>query len=380
MYTSVNSILPWPRDIVRICFLGVCGYLNLYPFLMILLHVAGLQVLAKSAREGGRFWDFLFGYPFWIGLIIVVELLPWLLALDFIRLPFYPFFEKFKPAWLRIQYQAILSLFIIISIYAFVKTFLDTNRIRVTQRTLIVADLPPGMAGLRIVHLSDIQADARTRKGKLKRLVRKVNKLDPDLIFFSGDLVTSGTKHIDIAAATLGQMESRYGTYACIGDHDIWSSEQQIVEALAENNVKYFSDQNELIHVGGDSIFATFVTSTYSKRTTHNKLYFLMGQQPRGGIDLVVTHQPSDFLVEVAAERGYHLFLGGHTHGGQVVFNLMGFSLTAARFETSYYRGFHWVEKMLVSINNGIGFTFAPIRFRAPAEITLIKVVARKPL
>jgi predicted MPP superfamily phosphohydrolase len=76
--------------------------------------------------------------------------------------------------------------------------------------------------------------------------------------------------------------------------------------------------------------------------------------------------------VELAAERDYDLLVAGHTHGGQIVFPLPGFLLTGSSFETKYVTGFYDVKSMMVSINNGLGLTLAPIRYLAPAEVTLI--------
>ncbi|HSF23722.1 MAG TPA: metallophosphoesterase, partial [Blastocatellia bacterium] len=89
-------------------------------------------------------------------------------------------------------------------------------------------------------------------------------------------------------------------------------------------------------------------------------------------LSILLTHQPSTWLVRLAADREFDMFLGGHTHGGQIVFPLPGFLLTGSSFETDYVTGFHRVGSMLVSINNGLGLTLAPIRYHAPAEVTLI--------
>lgn len=80
--------------------------------------------------------------------------------------------------------------------------------------------------------------------------------------------------------------------------------------------------------------------------------------------------------MELAAEKGYNLFLAGHTHGGQIVFKPFGVTFTPPRFESAFYRGAFFLHRMFVSINSGLGLTLAPIRFNAPAEITSIKIVA----
>jgi predicted MPP superfamily phosphohydrolase len=119
------------------------------------------------------------------------------------------------------------------------------------------------------------------------------------------------------------------------------------------------------------------VTNAYADRPTDQELAALERQRPKGAINVFLIHQPSEPLVQYAEQKGYDLFLGGHTHGGQIVFPLPGFLLTGSSFETRYVTGFYEVGKMLVSINNGLGMTLAPIRYHAPAEVTSIKLKGR---
>jgi hypothetical protein len=235
--------------------------------------------------------------------------------------------------------------------------------------------LPENLDGLKIVHISDVHADPRTKRRKIRRYVKKVNRLNPDLVFFTGDLVTSGTKFIAPAAELLGKLETKYGIYGCLGDHDVWSDSQQVLQHLNDNDITTLEDKNHFVRIGFDSLMVTFITNTYSRRANLEKLNYLMGQQPRGALDILISHQPSESVVELAAERGYHIFLAGHTHGGQVVFKPFGFTLTPPQLETPFYKGIYSSGKMLVSVNNGLGLTFAPLRYRAPAEVTLIKIL-----
>ncbi|MGH2566839.1 MAG: hypothetical protein ACRDGA_00745, partial [Bacteroidota bacterium] len=80
--------------------------------------------------------------------------------------------------------------------------------------------------------------------------------------------------------------------------------------------------------------------------------------------------------VHYVSERGYHLFAAGHTHGGAIAFGIPGmFLLAPSRFETKYFTGFYEVADMIVSVNNGLGHTLAPIRYQAPVEITFIRLI-----
>ena len=375
LYHALANILTWPKEQISFYLIGVLCYLNLHPFLLLILHVFKFEKLAKSVREGFKPWDILFTYPFWIGLILIVEVLPLLLVLDFIKLPFYPFYDRFKSIWLPLQYRVTLAIFAVFLIYVLIRLLLDTNRIQISKVSYSLKSLPENLDGLKIVHISDVHAGPRTKLRKIRRYVKKVNRLNPDLIFFTGDLVTSGTKFIAPAAELLGKLEAKYGICGCLGDHDVWSDSQQVLQHLNDNDITTLEDKNHFVRIGFDSLMVTFITNTYSRRANLEKLNYLMGQQPRGFLDILISHQPSESVIELAAERGYQIFLAGHTHGGQVVFKPFGFTLTPPQLETPFYKGIYSSGKMLVSVNNGLGLAFAPLRYRAPAEVTLIEIV-----
>ncbi|MFQ5710030.1 MAG: metallophosphoesterase [bacterium] len=374
LFDALIRVLSWPKDQVRLYLAAGIGYLNLHPVALFLLNFVGLKSFTKSVHQGIKIWDILFSYPFWFGLILVAEVLPWILLVDLIKFPLLPFFKKYKSSWLDIQSIVFMTLTLLFAFYILIRTFLDTNNIRLSKVVYATTEIPATLDGLTIVHISDVQADPRTRKRKLRSYINKVNKLKPDLIFFTGDLVTSGTEYIEMGAQALGNLQAKYGTYACLGDHDYWAGEQEVIHSLERNGVTVLEDSNYFVRVGFDSLLVTFVTNVYSKRPTLDKLNALMGSQPRGVLDILVTHQPSENLVEMSAERGYHLFFAGHTHGGQIVFRPFGFTFTLSRLESPFFRGFQYFQQMLVSINNGLGLTFAPFRYRAPAEISLILI------
>lgn len=375
LYHGLARLTTWPKEPLKFYLLAGAVYLNLHPLLLLLLHTAGFKSFVRSVQQGQKLWDVLFTYPFWLGLVFVIELIPWLLVTDVIKIPLFPLFQRHRTTWLDIQSKAVLALAGVLAVYVLFRVFVDTNHIRVTRTELPVKDLPEGLHGLRIVHISDLQADPHTGRSKLRRYVKKIHQVKPDVVFFSGDLVTSGTDFIELGARALGRVRSKYGVYACLGDHDYWASAELVAQRLEDQGIVLKENANHFVRIGQDSLMVTFITNIYSKRANLDQINALMGSQPRGAVDLVLTHQPSESLIELAADRGYHLLLAGHTHGGQVVFRPFGVAITPTRFESPFFRGLHRVDGMLVSINNGLGFTFAPIRYGAPAEVTVIRLV-----
>jgi predicted MPP superfamily phosphohydrolase len=133
-------------------------------------------------------------------------------------------------------------------------------------------------------------------------------------------------------------------------------------------------DSTVFLTVRSTPVALTVVTYTYSQRPTRDRL-LQASRGTDGAFEIFLVHQPAAALIDFARAKGYNLFLAGHTHGGGIAFGIPGLFLVApATFESRFVSGFHKVGDMLVSVTNGLGFTLAPIRYHAPAEITVLQL------
>jgi predicted MPP superfamily phosphohydrolase len=249
----------------------------------------------------------------------------------------------------------------------------DTWSVRIVERDVPLPERFKALSGFRIAQISDVQGDGRTTPETLRNYVSRVNSLKPDLVLFAGDLVTSGTLYIDSTAEILGGLKARHGSIAAIGDHDIFSRKSMVLEALARAGVTVVEDSTLTIKADSARIAVTVVTYTYSQKPTNGRLDDLMSVGENNKYRILLVHQPAEALVDLAAKRGYQLFIAGHTHGGGISFGIPGLFLVApAHTETRYVSGFYVVNNLLVSVTNGLGFTLAPVRYHAPAEIVML--------
>ena len=353
----------------------VIVYLNIFPLVAIIGYTLNPSYITNAVAGYVRMFDHLLVVPYWVGFAFVGQMFLLMLVMDISKLTLYPVYAKYKAGWLRTKSYVLIGAVIFLLAYVPAKVYFDTNTVRIIGKEFAVPGLPDELDGLRIAHIADLQADPRTQERKLNRYVRKINKVEPHLVVHSGDLVTSGQRFIEMGAKALGSVNAKYGVYACVGDHDYWSGSDSIRTALAKYGVVYRDNKNEFIEENGATIGISLVTDIYSRRISYETLDSLALDVARADLRIIVPHQVPERLVDPAQEWGYHLLLAGHTHGGQVAFGIPGlFLLQGSRTETPYVTGFFNLGSMLVSVNNGLGLTLAPIRFQAPAEVSLITV------
>jgi predicted MPP superfamily phosphohydrolase len=157
-----------------------------------------------------------------------------------------------------------------------------------------------------------------------------------------------------------------------MGDHDFWHDREAIASGLKARGWDFLQNRHQLYQHKNLRILVTGITYIYSRRISPGQLDSLLASAPDADLKILLVHQPRPYLMRSAAKYGYHLFLAGHTHGGQMVFKPLGFTLTPTQFENEIYTGHHLINGLHVIITNGIGLTLLPLRFRAYAEIVHI--------
>lgn len=370
---AVKQVANVNHKIVKFFAIIIPLYLLSYPLIGLVGYIGGFQSIISAFRFGNKILDVFFVYPFWFGLVFAIQTILPILVIDILKLIISPLVASVIQMKINFIYpRLIILLTITTALYSGIKIYKDTNSIELTTINLKL-QIPPSLNGLKIVHISDIQTDAKTQREKMEKYIKLVNSLEPDIVVFTGDIVTYGTTYIPIGVEMLSKIKSKFGLYSCIGDHDYWAGINFISNEMKKYGLKLYDNENTIIKIDSTTIGLTVVTNIYSKRPNNDELLNLASQN-KTDLKILITHQPSESLVKFAHENGYKIFLAGHTHGGQVVFSFFGYKLIPSKIETEYASGYYYVNSMLVNVNKGLGFTLAPIRFNAPAEVTLIKL------
>lgn len=352
------------------------SFFGILVFLFIAFPLAGLLQFNLQGTFSVDDYPHFMIYLFWFGFVFSGVMMNWLILHD-ILLPVFTKFSSIDTDYLKLRFaQAFLTLATLTLVFTAAKMVWDTNRMTVEH---ISYDLT-GKTGsqlqkpLKVVHISDIHADVFTSAEKIDRYIQLVNEANPDLVIFTGDLITEGIGHVQEGADALQKVKARHGVYAVIGDHDYWAGPDHIVDALEQRGIRVLENETVQIEHAGTPISIAGVTEIYSYNLERNQLRGLINTTPDDGIKIVSSHQASDRLIEFSQESGTDLLLAGHTHGGQVRIPVFFYPFTAVRSETPYVNG-HWtLGNMLLNINSGLGFTLSPVRYNAPAQVSVITV------
>jgi predicted MPP superfamily phosphohydrolase len=241
------------------------------------------------------------------------------------------------------------------------------QRPRIRRRDVDIEGLPEAFDGYRIVQISDLHCGPFASGRRVARWVETANRLEPDLVAVTGDLIASGSAFIDVVARALGGLRARDGAFAAMGNHDYFGDGEAMVTALQAAGLTVLRNRGVELHRPAGAIYLAGVDDTWTRR---HDLSRALAARPIGMPAVLLAHDP--VLFPEAAERGVDLVLSGHTHGGQVAVPLLARKLNLARLITRFTNGVYKSGTSTLYVNRGLGTTGPPVRLAVAPEIAVL--------
>lgn len=245
--------------------------------------------------------------------------------------------------------------------------------LKVTTIPLESPEIPPGFDGTKIVFVTDIHHGRFFTTPRLRKMVKMINALQPDIVLFGGDYYQWNTKYIEPCFEELAKIDAPLGKFGVFGNHDDWKDFlATATPARIRAGIQPLDNQAYWVVRGGDRIkiggVGDWQESSQDLRPT---------VQDAAEVDfvLLVSHNPE--YAEFIRSRKVDLVLSGHTHGGQITLFGLWAPAPFMHFGLKYKRGFVHAPYTDVLISNGIGTAGLPIRFCARPEIVLLTLKHR---
>ncbi|HWM86294.1 MAG TPA: metallophosphoesterase [Kofleriaceae bacterium] len=368
---------PWLRAI-RITYRVVA-----FSVPVLLLGYVVYALIARPETIGppdSRIYDYLVELPFWLVTIYSLQCSLLILPIDLIHIGLVRLGVAGGQRWRWRRNAAVLCIAAGFLVYVPVRMLIDSSELVVRVHHYTSPDLPPDLDGFEIALVADMQADQYTGAERLAQLVDASNQERPDLVLIAGDMITRAPRFIPVAAEQAARLRAPYGVLACIGDHDNFAyrdrarSLREVKDALARRGIEMVDNEVREIQVGGATIAVMFATNNYVSKIAPETMRGLLARAAGADLRVLLTHQPGAQLLEQARAGGTQLFLGGHTHGGQINFWLPFLDVTPVRLENRYITGTYRLGDMMLTVSSGLGMSVAPFRYRSPATLDIIRL------
>ncbi|WP_108670360.1 metallophosphoesterase [Peribacillus acanthi] len=250
---------------------------------------------------------------------------------------------------------------------------LEPKWIEITQQNLQFPNLPSSFSGLRAVLISDTHLGFQFQLPQLVQLIDKINKLHPDLIFFTGDLMDNPHTYIEKKSISpiLSKLKATYGKFCVYGNHDHGGYGSDIYLNIMKES-GFIVLKNQATHIMNDSGEKIFIAGVDDSMLGKPNLPQTIQNIPEDSFTLLLSHAP-DFA-ETSSKYPISLQLSGHSHGGQIQIPFYGALITPPQAKI-YIEGLYEIKQMKLYVNRGLGTTRLPYRFLSRPEITLLKII-----
>lgn len=278
--------------------------------------------------------------------------------------------EENKKHILRIIIIVAVFLIAIVVLYS---RFIGTTGLIVKEYPIRTNELSEDYDGLKIIHFSDLHYKSTIDINYVKKLVKKINELKPDIVVFTGDLVESNVtlddKEVKNLTKELDKINPTIETLAVIGnhdyDHDYWN---QIVPNLnwkvLDNTYEYVysNSTTPILFVGFDDLREG--TPDYANAFSY------LNTDSNDRYTIVLAHEPDQ--IDEIKDYNFDLYLSGHSHLGQIRVPLVGAIYTPVGSK-KYYDEHYYVNDADLYISGGIGTSLLKLRLFNRPSINLYR-------
>lgn len=255
---------------------------------------------------------------FWIAFMVYFFLSA--LFIDLIRLAnhflgFLPDFITANP----VQTKRIVSISVLVlTALTIIGGHINTKFIKTKKLDLKIAKAVPELDSLNIVLASDIHLGVIVGETHLKKIVDKINGLQPDVILLAGDIIDEDVAPVirNNVGEQLKKLSAKYGVYGITGNHEYIGGVEPASKYLIEHGIgllrdsTVFVDKKFFIVGREDRAISQF---TNSKRKQISRLFDAVDKSYPV---ILMDHQP--FALHEAKDMGVDLQVSGHTHYGQM--------------------------------------------------------------
>ena len=263
----------------------------------------------------------------------------------------------------RLEKRTIAAVCFGLGLLAGISAIVNAAWTRVVRVTVKLPNLPAAWRGRTAALVSDLHLGHVRNSGFLRRIVRKLSSLRPDVLFIPGDMYDGTAVDLERLAIPWAEFSAPLGSYFITGNHEEFTSPGKYLDAVRQSGIRVL--ENEKIVLDGLQIAGVDYRDSVNVERFRSILRQL--DLDRNVASILLIHNPNH--LPVAAEAGISLQLSGHTHRGQY----FPFTAIVSRIYGKYAYGLNRFGDLAIYTSCGAGTWGPPMRLGSNPEIVLIR-------
>lgn len=257
----------------------------------------------------------------------------------------------------------------LIFIYAY---YIEPFNLSIKEYKIENKNIPNSFDSLKIIHFSDLHYGSSVNLDYVKKVVKLINKQEPDIVMFTGDLLDKradmNKKNRENLKNELNKIESTLGNYAVSGNHDYEFIKE--FKSILSDNFTILNNEEKLIYYKENTpISITGFVDSGEDTPNYDIL-----KNENNNFRFVLIHEPDEF--DKIKDYNFNIMLSGHSHNGQVRIPLLG-KIYTPKGAKKYYEDYYNMNNKELFISNGIGTSGINIRFMSEPTINLYRIYAQ---
>jgi uncharacterized protein len=235
--------------------------------------------------------------------------------------------------------------------------------VEVRHNLVTLKTLPARFDGYSILHISDLHADMS--EGAMQRVIELLADLRYDLCVLTGDYRGKTYGPFEGCLAGVARVRSHLTApvYGVLGNHDTI----RMVPGLEAMGIRMLLNEADAIVRDGQALHIAGIDDAHFYRV--DNIDKAAAGIPHDACSILLSHTPE--IYRQAAHAGFSLFLGGHTHGGQICLpGAIPITLDSA-LPRSMGSGAWTYHEMAGYTSVGAGSCIVAVRINCRPEITL---------
>jgi predicted MPP superfamily phosphohydrolase len=240
----------------------------------------------------------------------------------------------------------------------------NAQKLRVKKIAVKLRNLPTSWHGRTAALVSDTHLGHVNGVGFMRKLVRMLRNLEPDIIFIAGDLFDGTQADFERLVAPWKELCPPQGAYFVTGNHEEFSDRRKYLRAVAGAGIRALN--NEKVTIDGLQLLGIHDRELGDADQLGSILDALDIDRTRASI--LLAHVPQ--RLAIFEQAGISLQLSGHTHGGQI----FPFTRITRRIFGEYTYGLNRFRELIVYTSSGAGTWGPPMRVGTKPEIVSIRL------
>ena len=222
--------------------------------------------------------------------------------------------------------KLITIIILIIAISFICAKYVGTEGLEVREYRVESAVLTSNFSGLKVVHFSDLLFGSTTDMDEIKEMINRINVLKPDIVLFTGDLVSENKKLNDAEKSKLTEhltnIDAKIGKYAIYGDVDYKLNSYESIMTSA--NFKIINNNyEEVFYKTNESMYIVGIPSSIKEKVNLEESFKFYSDENRK-YTIVMVHEGKSIKYLDESTYEVDLILGGHSLNGSVKLPIVG--------------------------------------------------------